>query len=355
MSEGSKFIFKCVSKPDVKYFLCPTFKVFQSSNDVFPSVPRSVCGIGEACRSLHCIFSPLLAFSFQGKSGSALPPPRDYIMGNICRSTPFLQQKDLQVSGETRAGVWGYFWCFGDFPEHLHLTTSPLGKWSLNGQCFWALVWGLMSSREPQDGLDWKGAVGSSAPASFPHAGCAPARSPTLPCPLPSPLWQLPKVFDTARWNVVERDSQRDLYQLPQIIWLIFDPTTCQVGVIKQLRHFWMERMLREHVKSSAEVKLSYICCCSPDPRGSLRCHRRKLGWLDVICSLEIGAGCYLSPCHFLGAKRQIAWLFTPRFFWALKSGWFVPNSPDSPFLFLSFRRMMYLLGDNSFTFLPDL
>lgn len=112
--------------------------------------------------------------------------------------------------------------------------------------------------------------------------------------------------------------------------------------------------MLHEHVKSFTEVKLSYICCCSPDPQGSLHCHSRKLVWLDVICSWEIEAGCDLSSCYFLGVKRQIAWTFVRRFFWTLKSSWFVPNSPDSPFFLLFFRRMMYLLGDNSFALLPE-
>lgn len=91
-----------------------------------------------------------------------------------------------------------------------------------------------------------------------------------------------------------------------------------------------------ERVRSFSEAKLSSICCCSPDPQGSLHCHRRKLGWLDVICSWEIEAGCYLSPGYILGAKRQIAWLFIPRIFWALKSSRFIPNSPDSPSFFFS-------------------
>lgn len=113
-----------------------------------------------------------------------------------------------------------------------------------------------------------------------------------------------------------------------------------------------------ERVRSFTEAKLSSICCCSPDPQGSLHCHRRKLGWLDVIFSWEIEAGCYLSPGYILGAKRQIAWLFIPRIFWALKSSRFIPNSPDSPSFFFSIfffsRKMMYLQGDNSFAFLPD-
>jgi len=68
-----------------------------------------------------------------------------------------------------------------------------------------------------------------------------------------------------------------------------------------------MKRMLHEYAKSFTEVKLPYICCCSSDLQGSLHCHRRKISWLDVICSWEIEAGCYLSACYFLGAKRQIA------------------------------------------------
>lgn len=176
---GSNFIFKCVSKPDVKYFLFPLFffffLIFQSSNDVFPWVPRSACGIGETCRSLRCVFSQWFEFSFQVESQDQFClPPRDYIMANVCRSIPSLQQEDLQVSGETWMWFWGYFWCFWGSPEHLHSGETSI-EWSV--LLTTGLRWSLMSFRETQDGKGWKGSVGSSAPSSLPHAGCAPDSS----------------------------------------------------------------------------------------------------------------------------------------------------------------------------------
>lgn len=124
---GFKVYFQMCLKARCEIFSLPHFQGFPIQQWCFSISPKiHVWDWRSLQKSLHCIFSPLLAFSFQGKSGSALPPPRDYIMGNICRSIPSAE-RPAGVRRDTSRGL-GVFLMFWRFPWAFASHHQPSGE-----------------------------------------------------------------------------------------------------------------------------------------------------------------------------------------------------------------------------------
>lgn len=207
----------------------------QSSSDFSPSVPRLTCGVGEDCRSLHCIAYLIPLFPLKKKA----------------RISPAFHQgtisSRMQLQAPEHLSVTCYPWpnqCL-----HLHPVASTgrdagvrtdinmvwgafLVLWNIciSTPALWGNELSMVSASdlwfEVMFLMTFLALVLLQSPARSPTPAVARAHSFCSPLAAPWSIWHM-------RWNVVERDPQMDRWQLNQIIWLIFHQIKWWVRVMK--------------------------------------------------------------------------------------------------------------------------